>query len=194
MTRASELVDEVVVLLTECGDIPESCKGEDGFEDVVWQRLWHWVQQRCGLEGPWASVKPGWVLLTSHSARKERDSGEWDRFQAAPGKLADSPLLDGCSSRVDIIIRSPLPELTIGVEIERIKSPVPGKKPKADPFIHGLGQAAISLMRRRQCAILVVYWPVTESALKQHAADRKRLRAELEGLFRDGRLRVVVVP
>jgi hypothetical protein len=123
VTRARELVDEVVVLLTECGDIPESCKGEDGFEDVVWQRLWHWVQQRCGLGGPWASVKPGWVLLTSHSARKERDSGEWDRFQAAPGKLADSPLLDGCSSRVDIIIRSPLPELTIGVEIERIKSP-----------------------------------------------------------------------
>jgi hypothetical protein len=120
-----ELIDEVVAVLEDCGDIAADCVGEDGFEDVVWKRLWSWIQSRCDPGGPWSGSRPpGWILLTSHAARQERDSDEWKRFQAAPGKLADAILLDDCFSRVDIVLRSPIePEVTIGIEVERIRTP-----------------------------------------------------------------------
>jgi len=35
-----ELVDEIVGILEDCGGIAEDCVGEDGFDEVVWKRLW----------------------------------------------------------------------------------------------------------------------------------------------------------
>jgi hypothetical protein len=131
--------------------------------------------------------------LTSHTARQERDPDEWEKFQAAPAKLADSILLDNCFSRVDIVLRSPTqPEVTIGIEVERIRTPETGRKPDASPLIHGLGQAAL-VLKRRHWAVLAVYWPRT-LATAETRDERTRLRATLEGWFRDGRVRVVIVP
>jgi hypothetical protein len=194
MSESLELIDEVVAALEDCSAVLEDFVGEEGFEERVWQHLWAWVQRRCQPGGPGADKTPGSILLTSHAKRKERkerDEKEWERFQAPPDKLADAVLLDGCFSRLDIVLRSPAPQITIGIEVERIKTPPPGrKKPKADPLIHGLGQAALALLRR-EWTVLVVYWPVVGVSTRE---ERRQLRDALEGWFRDRRLRVVILP
>lgn len=91
---------------------------------------------------------------------------------------------------MDFVLNSPRPEVSIGIEIERVK--IGKKKRKAEPFIHGLGQAMLALTRR-DWAVLVVYWPPTGPADRARQ-QRKSLRNSLEGLVRDGRLRVVILP
>jgi hypothetical protein len=145
---------------------------EAAFEQGVWNCVWKLMKAAYGTDA-------SRLCLTSHKAIQPRSQAAWDAFRKEPHG-ADVDIFDS-DHRLDIVVKHPV-KGSIGIEVKRLS----GTR-DAEKLTQGIGQATMALEHRER-TIVVIHG----GAAGRDACDRVRQMAE--GICRDSRLSIVVVP
>lgn len=179
MTTAAQPqhIDELWTVLQKVLSAPgysETYASEDAVEAEVWTRV-----RALASRLDW---DPDENCLTSHTDRSPRSATAWEKFcreETGP----DVEVL-GSGYRLDIVVKGPGVEGTIGIEVKWL-----GKERHTDKLKEGLGQALLALAHRTR-TILVIHCG-TQSV---NPTERSELRRVADQILKGTRTALVVVP